>query len=253
MHKASHVRGVVRFLAFTVWTLALGGFWLCIRFVFPPDARSSGGALILSRWSRGVRCIVGLRLEVSGKPLRCPVLLASNHISYLDIAVIASEVPVVFVSKSEVAGWPLLGPLAKAIGTIFLERDRPRSVIEVAERMGKLLKSGQSIAMFPEGTTKKESGISDLRPALFEPALRAEIPIQGVSLEYIPLSKSDNAEAAWYGEATFLPHFYRFLCGGRWVARLKFNEAGFYADRHEAAQMLRTWMESSLVFGKQVA
>ena len=236
-------------LAFIAWTLCIGGIWLCLRPFLSEASRIKGGALALHRWSCVVCFILGVKRFVSGEPRREPVLFAANHIGYLDIAVLASEVPVVFVSKAEVANWPILGPLGRAIGTIFLERDRPRSMIEVATRMRDVFRYDQSVVVFPEGTTTEGRGISDLRPALFEPAFRAEVPIQGVFLEYVPRSPSETSQVGWYGEDTFLPHFYRLLCGGGWTARIRFQDkCGSYADRREAAQTLQTWMKSSLSF-----
>lgn len=242
------MRGIFRAAAFTLWTLGIGIGWLCVRPFLNATSQLDGGPLVLKLWARGVCRILNVRVSVSGIPHPGPVLIASNHIGYLDIAVLASRVPVVFVSKSEVKTWPVLGPFGSSVGTIFLDRQRLRAMVQVAESMAECFKQGQSIAIFPEGTTKEKRDISELRPAFFEPALRLNVPIQGVALDYVPLSPRDNRRSvAWFGDDAFLPHFFRLLCRRGWIAKVHFQTPdGLHANRNEAAQSIRMWMESSL-------
>ena len=105
-------------------------------------------------WQRIACAIVGIRVRVDGEPAAPPLLIAANHISWLDISVLGSVLPVSFVAKAEVAGWPVVGTLARLQRTVFIDRDppyrRPASATEaIAARVGR----GDVMVLFAEGTT----------------------------------------------------------------------------------------------------
>jgi 1-acyl-sn-glycerol-3-phosphate acyltransferase len=245
----SHIRGMARAAGFVLWTLAVGGAWLCVRPFLSAGGRLRGGARTLSFWSRGLCRLLGLRIAAQG-PLAAarPRLIASNHIGYLDVIVLSSIAPALFVSKDDLAGWPVLGPLGKSVGTLFLDRARPRAVAEVAAGMQRAFAAGESVIVFPEGTTTRGETVEAFHTALFEPALRASVAVQGTLLAYAPRSSRDPADmAAWTGDAAFVPHLYRLFRGRGLDVRAVFQPQGAAStDRRAAANQVRDWMTETL-------
>ena len=116
---------------------------------------------------RAVCAVIGIRIHQVGHcaPDR-PMLILSNHVSWLDIIVVTAVTPVVFVAKHEVARWPLFGWLAKLQRTIFIERERRQKTGAVAREMGDRLTGGDTVVLFAEGTSSDGNRILPFRSAL---------------------------------------------------------------------------------------
>jgi 1-acyl-sn-glycerol-3-phosphate acyltransferase len=247
----SHVRGIARAAGFLVWTLGVGGAWLIVERL-PRERHARGSALVMHVWSRGLCALLGIRVTAQGSPrtapARAPVLIAANHIGYLDVIILASISPALFVSKSELAGWPVLGKLARSVDTLFLDRNRARAVTEVAAGMVGHFAAGERVILFPEGTTTQGNTVGPFHSALFEPALRAGVPVQGAALRYAPRSSADPADmAAWVGDASFVPHLYSLFRGGGLAVAVTFQEERVPAtDRRETAEAVRAWIVDTL-------
>lgn len=205
------LRGVGIAAVFVAWTLGLGGAWLGLRVFASPAQRLRGGARVLHAWARGLCRLLDIRVTTAGSTAPIPALRVANHRGYLDIVVLAATSPALFVSKDDLAAWPVLGFLGKSLGTIFLDRARPRGVAEAGARMSAAFAAACSVIVFPEGTSTDggPSGgeVAPFHSSLFEPALRARIPVQPVALDY----RTGRALATWTGDASFLPHFWRLL------------------------------------------
>src|SRR5690606_5405027 len=145
------VRGIFLVLVI-LWGLLLTAALLPVR---PFGARVHDRCLqpVARHWFRAVLFALGVHRHVRGQPAPGPVLVAANHISWLDIVVLGAEVGAGFVSKSEVAGWPLLGWLARQGGTLFIHRGRHDSAERIAHDMTHRLLQGRRLLFFPEGTT----------------------------------------------------------------------------------------------------
>ena len=147
----------------------------------------------LRQWARATAALLGMRLQTSGaaaqrlaSPARpsLPSLIIANHLSYLDVLVLAQHCDAVFVAKSEIARWPLLGVLSRWMGTIFLERQRPRALLRVNALIERSLRAGQSVIIFLEGTTSPGFNVLPFKSSLLEPALRLGLPVRHASLHY---------------------------------------------------------------------
>jgi 1-acyl-sn-glycerol-3-phosphate acyltransferase len=246
------LRGSLRAFAFIVWTLGVGAGWLVCRVFLPCRHRAAGGAMTLHVWSRGLCVLLGIRIAVTGQPCAAPSLRVGNHIGYLDIIVLSATSPALFVSKDDLASWPILGYLGKSVGTIFLDRTRPRAVAEVSAQMASLFANNIAVIVFPEGTTTDGGEVAPFHSSLFEPALRAGgadgIPVQAVALCYTARDARDPATlAAWTGDATFLPHFWKLLRSrGVSVSAHYAAPATGAQDRRAAAAAARAWIAASL-------
>lgn len=155
-------------------------------------------------WSRQLLAVLGIRLHVQGQAQPGAKLVVANHISWLDIVAINSVVPSRFVSKAEVAHWPLVGRLVTAAGTLYLVRERRRDAMRVLGLMAQALREGHTVAVFPEGTTGDGHEVMHFHANLLQAALDAPAPIQPVVLRYSDPSHAVSPVAAYAGETTLL-------------------------------------------------
>lgn len=135
-------------------------------------------------WSLGLLRILGMRPRLHGKALPDPVLFVANHTSWIDITMVHSQRAACFVAKAEIAGWPLVGWLAKSGGTIFHRRGNNHSLSTVMQAMGDQLRAGRSVAVFPEGGTGYNGVLKVFHARIFQAALDASVPVQPVALRF---------------------------------------------------------------------
>ena len=138
-------RAWIRLAALTIWTttglvvyLAAVGITLGIARLRRPARRR-----VFQSWARGVEWILGVRVDPLGLPPKAPFLLVANHLSYLDVVILAARLEAVFVAKQEVAKWPVIGRLASLMDTIFVDRNAPRDTIRVMGRLEAAVTGGQ--------------------------------------------------------------------------------------------------------------
>ncbi len=158
--------------------------------------------------------IIGLRLRVGGSPLQGPGAVVANHSSWLDILVLNATQPVYFVAKSEVAGWPGIGLLARVTGTVFLRRQRQDAQLQLAVFENRLV-AGHRLLFFPEGTSTDGTVVlpfkSTLFAAFFAGKLRVELPIQPLSVSYLAPAKQRADFYGWWGDMALGPHLFKVL------------------------------------------
>jgi len=136
--------------------------------------------------------------------------MVSNHISWLDILLVAAVRPGRMLAKTEVGRWPVLGPLTAWGGTIFIDRDRLRALPATVDRIALALRRGERVVVFPEGSTWCGQGGGRFRPALFEAAVRADVPVQPLTLRYRTAGGPSTAPA-FVGEDGLLPSLWRVV------------------------------------------
>lgn len=178
--------------------------------------RPADRAEILRGASRRILQVHAIDLRLAGVLPEGPVLLASNHVSWLDPLVIASAIPCLPISKAEVAGWPVVGRVARKLGILFVSRGDARSGASVAAAVERALGEGLPVLNFPEGTTSDGRVVLAFRRGLFGIARRAGVPVVPLALAYTP------AELAWTGDQSFLPHYLHLagLPGARVALRI---------------------------------
>jgi 1-acyl-sn-glycerol-3-phosphate acyltransferase len=172
-----------------------------LSFIFPFLDRRSKDRKIQT-WSKHLLKIFNIHLAVQDASLlsNTPYLIASNHISWLDIHVINAFKPIRFVAKSEVEGWPIFGWMAKQLGTVFIRRDSTRHARQVVGQMAGVLKT-ESICIFPEGTSTVGDSVLPFKPNLFESAIVAQTPVFPLSIQYLStVSKTRSKAPAFIGD-----------------------------------------------------
>lgn len=231
-----------RLAAFVFWSAAIIIAWLIRRISVPQAARPALASHFTRAWSRGVLRILGLELRVHGRPPRSPFYLVANHLGYLDIAVIASQVPCTFVSKQEVAKWPGLGLLANLAGTLYVDRGSQRDADRVSRSIAGHFAAGGSLAVFPEGTSSPGFEVGPFRSPLLAYPAAAGLPVHAAAIRYrAPEGHPPAAiSMAWWGDADFLPHFLALFRMPGMRADLSFAPvAATHSDRKALAAALR--------------
>ena len=214
---------------------------LIVLFVFPRLGQRERHARI-REWSLGMLRALGIGLEAQGEPAGGGSLLAANHVSWLDIMAIHAVVPSArFVSKADVRAWPLVSRLVDAAGTLYLERERKRDALRVVHAMASALQQGQTVAIFPEGTTSTGHGLLPFHANLLQAAISTGTPVQPVALRFSDATHAVSLAAEFVGATTLLQSLWQTACGEALVVRLVFlppvPTAG--VDRRVLAERLR--------------
>ena len=162
--------------------------------------------------------IMGMGFSVKGAQMKERGAVVANHSSWLDIFSLNAAKRVYFVSKSEVAKWPGIGWLARATGTVFIERD-PRKARAQKELFEARLKAGHKLLFFPEGTSTDGLRVlpfkSTLFAAFFAPEMRDILWVQPVSVNYFAPDGAEPRFYGWWGDMDFAPHLIATLAARR--------------------------------------
>ena len=201
----------------------LAGAWT-VRFIFPRLSLVQKEERIQA-WALELLARLAIKLIVKGVPAQTgPVLLASNHISWLDIMVLHAARHCRFVSKSELQHWPLVGTLASGAGTLFIERASRRDAMRVVHHMAECLRQGEILAVFPEGTTGDGVQLLPFHANLLQAAISAGAPVQPVSLHFADEATGAVSFAPCYlGDDTLVQSIWRTLRAEGVVAVLNFG------------------------------
>lgn len=242
-----------------LWRLAccawlLGAAVLRCAFVFPfigpaERLRQTG------RWCGQMARALGVRVDASGVPHDGPALVVANHISWLDILAINAVHPARFVSKADVRHWPVLGWLVASGGTLFIERERKRDAMRVVHQIADALQQGDTIAMFPEGTTGDGMSLLPFHANLLQSAIVVGRPLQPVALRYVDAHSAPSRAVVWIGEETLASSLWKVV-GARGlrvevVLLAHLPTAG--RERRELAAELRAGIGSALGHAPDVA
>jgi lyso-ornithine lipid O-acyltransferase len=194
----------------------------------------------LQRISRHVARIFQLQVQIHGTvPIRG--LLVCNHLSYLDILMLSSLTPGVFVAKREVKSWPLMGLLAQLGGTLFIDRQRRTHVGEVNQEIQDVLDDGGLVIVFPEGTSSDGKDVLPFKSSLLEPASQPKHPLTVGCLQYSLADGDAGAEVCYWGDAVFFSHLLNLLSKRSVCASVSFAAVhNRSADRKELAKQLHS-------------
>lgn len=198
---------------------------LIIVFLFPRWDQPRRNARVQS-WAREMLGVLGIRLELRGQPpMTGPMLLAANHISWLDILVMHAARHCRFVAKAEVRRWPLIGRLATGGGTLYIERESRRDAMRVVHHIAESLQRGEIVAVFPEGTTSDGVTLLPFHANLIQAAISADAPVQPVALSFIDARTGDLSLSPCYiGDDTLVGSIWRTLSGPPLAAVVHYGE-----------------------------
>ncbi|MEA2840140.1 MAG: lyso-ornithine lipid O-acyltransferase [Methylobacteriaceae bacterium] len=214
--------------------LALAGFALLVVVVVPLQWLAMGCGWHLQNRLPLLFCrvtcrLLGIRPRFHGRIAGpSPRMIVPNHVSWTDVLVLGCvQAPLRFVAKSEVAGWPFFGAIARLTGTIFVERQRPRSILRVNAALSECLARGDDVVLFAEATTGDGNRLKHFNAPHFAAArdflrVRPEagyLDIAPVGIAYtrrngLPLGRLGRSDVAWYGDTDLLPHLWALVSRG---------------------------------------
>jgi len=203
-------------------------------------------------WSRSLLRRLGLTLQCSGTPHPGATLLVANHVSWLDIAALHAAMPQArFVSKADVLKWPLLGWLIAGAGTLFIERERKRDALRVVHAMAEALQAGQTVAVFPEGTTGPGPEPLPFHANLLQAAIATATPVQAAVLRFGDAQQRFAEAAQYIGDTTLGQSLWRVAMADGLHVQLQLLPAQgtAHADRRLLAEALRQQISQQLAAG----
>ena len=211
----SRARPTAVLAAFAALTLPLMPLQQIFVWTWPGMAR-----VFPMYYHRLVCRVLGIRLKIIGEvPIAGPILIASNHVSWLDIMVLSAVAPVSFIAKREVNGWPFFGALARLQRTVFVDRDRRHATGNARNEMQERLKAGDILVLFPEGTSNDGREVLPFKSSFFGAAEYEGVLVQPISLAYsghrnLPMPRRLRPLYAWYGDMDLAPHLWEALKTG---------------------------------------
>lgn len=196
------------------------------------------------RWHRIICYCLGIRIRVRGTlESRRPLMLCSNHSSWMDIMVMSAVADVAFIAKIEVRDWPIFGTLAKLQKSVFVVREEKRRTGDQASEIAGRMADGEIVVLFPEGTTSDGNRLLEVKSSLFGAAAMAvphsptgAVMVQPVAIAYtqahgIAMGRYHRPLAAWPGDIELLPHLIDILKCGAIDAEVSFGEAVEYGEK----------------------
>ena len=242
MQRLLALARIARLLAHLLHGMAV----MALRF---PTLDEAGRQARIGWWSRGVLRALGVGLRASGVPRPGATLLLANHVSWLDIAAIHAVVPQArFVSKADVLAWPLLGWLIRGAGTLFIARERKRDALRVVHAVAEALRSGQTVAVFPEGTTGPGAVPLPFHANLLQAAIATSTPVQLVVLRFADARQRFSPAAAYVGDTSLLQSLWWLANARGLVVHLDLlaPQGTAHADRRALAEHLRQQVADQL-------
>ena len=244
----SPVVAVARLFVYGLWTMGLVPLqFVALKLRLPLAQR-------LPQLYHRICCrILNIRLEVIGRRSRVrPTLFVANHSSYLDIMVYGALIKGSFVAKTEVAGWPLFGFLAKLQRSVFIDR-QIRSLVAQKDEISRRLTARDNLILFPEGTSNDGTKVLPFKSSLFVVAdqqVRGKsVAVQPVSIAYtrldgMPVGRHLRPFFAWYGDMELLPHIWLLAGLGRFTVTITFDKVTTLAEMGSRKALCRHCWEA---------
>ncbi|RKG36337.1 1-acyl-sn-glycerol-3-phosphate acyltransferase [Acinetobacter guerrae] len=186
------------------------GFYLVYRHRLYKNPNNPLNTRYVQYFCRQLCKVFNIDVEVHGTIPRNPSLWVSNHISWLDVAVLGSGARVFFLAKAEIENWPVLGKLAKGGGTLFIKRGSGDS-IRIREQIADFLRKDIPVLFFPEATTTDGKSIKRVHGRILGAAIEAQRPVQVCLICYVNQQGELDTVAPFIGEMTFAEHMQQVL------------------------------------------
>lgn len=219
MNYFRRLRACYRF-GFLLLHLLIGYVLVLLKF---PFINSKQRALEVQKWAIKILHCLGIIVQVQGVfTFKGPLLIVSNHISWLDILVLHSVGYCRFVAKSEIGKWPIVGLLTSKAGMFFIERNKPKSAIRVVHTMAKALEQGDVLAIFPEGTTSDGRGLLPFHGNLMQAAVTANAPVLPLCIMYLDRASQKQSQApSFVGDMSLVQSVWSTLCADPITAQVR--------------------------------
>jgi 1-acyl-sn-glycerol-3-phosphate acyltransferase len=200
-------------------------------------------------WAAALLAKLGVALDVRGVPTAGGALIAANHVSWLDIMAIHAACPQArFVSKADVKSWPLISRLVDSAGTLYLERERKRDAMRVVHQLAEALASGDTVAVFPEGTTSDGRALLPFHANLLQAAIATRARVQPVALRFSDRAHAVSPAADFTGATTLAQSLWRLAAADGLTVHVTWlpPRASAHAERRALAQALHADIAGAL-------
>lgn len=214
---------------------------LIVALIYPRKNNAWQRATV-QRWGQQLLNLLSVELKIHGELPTGKKLIVSNHISWLDNFVVQALCPAHFVAKSEIRSWPVMGWLVAHTGALFIERARRHHTLKINQDMMAALDSGDSVALFPEGTTGTCEQIRPFHSSLLQACIGSNAPLIPAGLRYHSADGSQTHSADYVGEMNFMTSLNNILREEKIIANLHIGSAISAAGKsrrdlaHEAEQ-----------------
>jgi 1-acyl-sn-glycerol-3-phosphate acyltransferase len=198
---------------------------LLVTILLYPRVRPQVRAALTQAWAKKMLRILNITLAVHGaRPeANTPKLFViANHVSWLDIFVINATTPSRFVAKSEIRDWPIAGVLCEAAGTIFVQRSKRSDTARINAEIHEALEQGDTVAIFPEGTTTAGDRLLKFHTSLFEPAVANQALLAPAAIRYRNTNGEPSEAALFIGETTFVQSISAIIAKKKMIADITF-------------------------------
>lgn len=246
----SAIRASLRLFLLIIYTLTTFGIYLVGYFLvwlfklrYEPWRN-----LFMRTRAKGVSFIFNIQVDANGEPPKAPFFIVANHMSYLDIIPLYLNLRCTFVAKKEVRSWPVLGFMVKAVGVIFIDRQRRGDVKRVNEILNRSLNEYQGMIVFPEGTSSGGRDVLPFHSSLLQLPATANLPVHYCSLYYetgIGDAPADDSVCFYGARESFLQHIWKFAKTRSIYCEITFGQEPVQStDRKELANVLHERIES---------
>ncbi|HSR69295.1 MAG TPA: lysophospholipid acyltransferase family protein [Acidobacteriota bacterium] len=243
-HLPAVIRAPLRLGALIPWTVLVYLFFLAGKAParLAHQGRRRWRYFAFRHWSRGMQSIFGMRVHLSGRPPQPPFVLVSNHLSYVDILLLAGHLDCVFVAKADIDRWPFINWLCRSVDTLFVDRTLRKDVVRVNRLVSDRLQEATGIIFFPEATSTDGSRVRPFKPSLLQAAVDAGVPVHYCALSYRTPEDSPPASlvVCWWGPMPLPSHLMRMLSLPGFDAYLDFAPQPLSgSDRKDMARRLQ--------------
>jgi lyso-ornithine lipid O-acyltransferase len=242
----SKLRGITTTIGFLGLTLPLMPIQAALKVTSQTAARR-----FPHTYHRLLCKVLGLRVHVEGTIPRKPCLIVANHVSWLDIPCISAVLPVSFVARHDMAQWPLFGSMAKLQQTVLVDRSRKSKTGDVRDEMATRLASGDTLVLFPEGTSHDGINVRPFKSSFFAIAEQHGIEIVPATLAYrgvggLPMTRRQRPSFAWYGDMDMVQHLWGAVSTGGVDVTIRFHDALPQGKRKDLAKQAEQQVRAAL-------
>ncbi len=217
------MRQIIRLLSFLIINILFLALTIIVTIIFLPfgtKTHRKATTYFVPIYAKIFLFIFGIKVTLTNSHYikrKQNYFIIGNHLSYIDVILVGSQIPVVFVAKKEVRSWPLLGTLAWLGGMLFIDRTITGSTHRpYIHQIANALKDGFNISIFPEGTSSNGESVLPFKKTIFSCPILAQTPILPIAIRYVSVnhqsfSPKNRDLVCWYADMKFADHFWRFL------------------------------------------
>lgn len=231
MRKAIAIIKVLVFITFTIANYSFFALGFIVARLFGRSYEPWRNRCLKFWGKYSMKCL-GVDIKIEGTPPEPPFFLVSNHLSYIDVPVYYYALKTTFVAKSEIKHWPVVGPMARTLGIIFIDRKRKRDVHRVNTIIADKINKNQGVVLFPEGGTSPGDEIMPFRPSLLQHPVEANFDVHYAVIRYETGENDRPARdtVSWWQDMSLMEHFIGLASNRSITATVTFGQKSFKND-----------------------